>query len=83
MANSIVWVDIPVTDLDRAMRFYSAVLGGAVQKQEFPGMAIGLLPGYDSDVSGCLFTKADESPSTSGPLIYLNAGEARRGHRRG
>ena len=23
MANSIVWVDIPVVDLDRAMRFYS------------------------------------------------------------
>jgi uncharacterized protein len=73
VANSIVWVDIPVTDLDRAMRFYSAVLGGEVQKQEFPGMAIGLLPGYDSDVSGCLFTKADESPSATGPLIYLNA----------
>jgi predicted enzyme related to lactoylglutathione lyase len=73
VANSIVWVDIPVTDLDRATRFYSAVLGGEVQKQEFPGMAIGLLPGYDSDVSGCLFIDKDVSPSANGPLIYLNA----------
>jgi uncharacterized protein len=73
VANSIVWVDIPVLDLDRAMRFYSAILGGEVTRQEFPGMAIGLLPGYDSDVSGCLFSKAEESPSATGPLIYLNA----------
>ena len=42
-------------------------------KQEYPGMAIGLLPGYDSDVSGCLFTKADELPSATGLLLYLNA----------
>lgn len=73
MANSVVWVDIPVLDLDRAIRFYSAVLNGEVTKQEYPGMAIGLLPGYDSDVSGCLFTKADELPSVTGPLLYLNA----------
>ena len=51
MANSVVWVDIPVLELDRAIRFYSAILGGEVTKQEYPGMAIGLLPGYDSDVS--------------------------------
>ena len=45
MANSVVWVDIPVVELDRAIRFYSGVLGREVQKQEYPGMAIGLLPG--------------------------------------
>ena len=27
MAHQIVWCDIPVTDLDRAIWFYSAVLG--------------------------------------------------------
>jgi uncharacterized protein len=73
MANQVVWVDIPVLDLDRACGFYSAVLGAAVTKQEYPGMTIGLLPGYDSDVSGCLFVKDDEKPSDRGLLIYLNA----------
>ncbi len=73
MANQIVWVDIPVIDLDRAIRFYSAVLGVQVQKEEYPGMSIGLLPGDDSDVTGCLFTRADEQPTATGPLIYLNA----------
>ena len=75
MANQFVWVDIPVLDLDRAVRFYSAVLGGEVQKQEYPGMTIGLLTAFDTegDVSGCLFTKDDERPSATGLLIYLNA----------
>ncbi len=73
MANQIVWVDIPVLDLDRAVKFYSAVLGAEVQKQEYPGMTIALLPGADSDVSGCLFTKQDEKPSDRGMLVYLNA----------
>ena len=73
MANQVVWVDIPVVDLDRAVRFYSAVLGNAVRKQEYPGMSIGLLPGDDNDVSGCLFTKSDDGPSDCGVLVYLNA----------
>jgi predicted enzyme related to lactoylglutathione lyase len=73
VANQVVWVDIPVLDLDRAIRFYSAVLGDDVKKQEYPGMAIGLLPGSDPDVTGCLYTKDGEQPSRSGPLIYLNA----------
>jgi predicted enzyme related to lactoylglutathione lyase len=73
VANQVVWVDIPVLDLDRAMRFYSAVLGAALQKQDYQGMAFALLPGADSDVSGCLFMKADERPSDRGVVVYLNA----------
>jgi predicted enzyme related to lactoylglutathione lyase len=73
VANQIVWVDIPVLDLNRAVRFYSAVLGGAVRKEEFPGMAIGLLPGTDADVTGCLVKNDDAQPSDRGPLLYLNA----------
>src|SRR5271165_3317524 len=49
VANQIVWVDIPVLDLDRAVGFYSAVLGAEVQKQEFPGMTFALLPGADGE----------------------------------
>ena len=31
MDNLIVWADVPVLDLDRAMRFYGAVLAAAVR----------------------------------------------------
>jgi predicted enzyme related to lactoylglutathione lyase len=73
MGNTLVWVDIPVTDLDRAIRFYSAILGTEVNRQEYPGMAIGLLPGSDAVASGCLFKMPEAKPSDHGPLIYLNA----------
>ncbi len=72
MANQIVWCDIPVVDLDRAIKFYSAVLGAPVQKQNYPGMAMGLLPGGDADVTGCLHRSGHDHPSDRGPLIYLN-----------
>ena len=73
MADQIVWCDIPVVDLDRAIRFYSAVLGQEVQKQEFPGMAIGVLPHAGEEVSGCLHISATDKPSDHGPLVYFNA----------
>ena len=74
MANQIVWCDIPVLDLDRAVKFYSAVLGRDVKKQEIPGMTIGVLPHNDGEVGGCLFASQDEKPSDKGLMIYLNAG---------
>jgi predicted enzyme related to lactoylglutathione lyase len=73
MANQIVWCDIPVLDLDRAVKFYSAVLGQDVKKQDFPGTTIGVFPHNDGEVGGCLFTSPDEKPSDKGLMIYLNA----------
>jgi len=74
MSNRIVWVDIPVVDVDRAIRFYSAVIGQPVAKEGGPGFTFGLLPHSGGDVGGCLYVPdADNAPSTVGPLIYLNA----------
>ena len=73
MANQIVWCDIPVLDLDRAIKFYSAILGQPVKKQEFPEMTIGILSHNDGEVGACLFTSAEEKPSEKGMMIYLNA----------
>ncbi|HXA78959.1 MAG TPA: VOC family protein [Candidatus Acidoferrales bacterium] len=74
MPNQIVWCDIPVADLDRAIRFYSALIGQAVRKQEYSGFAIGLLPGGGPDSSGCLYIPEnnDNRPGASGPLVYMN-----------
>jgi predicted enzyme related to lactoylglutathione lyase len=72
MSNQIVWVDIPVDDLDRAVKFYSALLGEDVIKQASAGFTLGLLPHADTHVSGCLVTSQDKRPSQQGPLIYLN-----------
>ena len=80
MDNTIVWADIPVTDLDRAMKFYSAVLQHEFVK--VPGMeGIALLapePGMDNlegpaPVSIDLAVVQDYKPSRDGCTIYLNS----------
>jgi len=74
MSNQIVWVDIPVTVLDRAIRFYSRVLDAPVSKEGAAGFIFALLPHANSSVSGCLYNPGtDNAPSRNGPLIYLNA----------
>jgi predicted enzyme related to lactoylglutathione lyase len=72
MANQLVWVDIPVHDLDRAIDFYSAVLGKEIKRQEYPGFKIGLLPSEGEETGGCLYVSPKDKPSDHGPLIYLN-----------
>lgn len=72
MNNQIVWVDIPVIDLDRAIIFYSAILAGEVKKQEFEQFKFGLLPHAETSVSGCLIESPVEHINENGPLIYFN-----------
>jgi len=72
LANQFVWVDIPVTDLDRAIDFYSAVLEAQIKREEFPGTSIGMLPHVGENVSGCLYLTQTTQPSQHGPLVYLN-----------
>ena len=70
--NTIVWTDIPVTDLDRSIRFYSAVLGAEVKKESAGPMEFGLLPHFETNVAGCLVKADDNKPSQQGPLVYLS-----------
>jgi predicted enzyme related to lactoylglutathione lyase len=72
MAVQIVWFEVPVQELDRAIGFYSAVLGSPVKKESFPQMTIGLLPGAGEDSSGCLYIAEDNQPSATGPLLYFS-----------
>jgi predicted enzyme related to lactoylglutathione lyase len=75
MPNQIVWFDIPVRDLDRSIKFYSAILGRPAQKQEFPGMKLGILPHEQGEIGGCLTPGAPgepAKPSADGPLLYFN-----------
>ncbi len=70
--HTIAWVDIPVIDLDRAITFYSAVLGEPVQKKSEAGFEFGLLPHPEDNVSGCLCVIPDRKPAKDGLLVYLN-----------
>jgi predicted enzyme related to lactoylglutathione lyase len=76
-ADTLCWTDIPVTNLDRAIKFYSAVLGQEVRKMSEGGFEYGLLPHEEQNASGCLCVGGDSvgnqnQPSQTGPLIYLS-----------
>ena len=76
-ADTLCWTDIPVTNLDRAIKFYSAVLGQEVSKMSESGFEYGLLPHEEQNASGCLCVSSDSvgnknQPSQTGPLIYLS-----------
>ena len=82
MDNTIVWADIPVTDLDRAMKFYGAVLQTKFAPVEgMEGIALEVPPeGFDPSsmeppfpVAFDLALTQDSKPSTDGCTIYLNS----------
>jgi hypothetical protein len=80
MQDLIVWADIPVTDLDRAMDFYGAVLQrGFVTVEGMDGIALpGPAAGEDPEqqewsVAFDLVVGEQARPSLDGCTIYLES----------
>ena len=73
MAHRFVWADIPVANLDRAVKFYTALIGMPVTVQDTPGFKFAVFPHDGPDVGGCLVPTGDgNAPSDKGPLLYIN-----------
>ncbi len=75
MENMVSWFELPVKKLERAMKFYSKVLG--VELQEMKGMPkkYAMFPYGPGIASGGLIEDASNAPSLSGTLIYLAGGD--------
>lgn len=79
--NIIVWADIPVTDLDRASKFYSQVIGMPVNPMPgAEGVAIpGSPPAEDgpapesTDMTVAFDLYVGGTPSVDGTTIYLSS----------
>ena len=69
MANRIVWFDVPASDLERAMNFYSKVLDVEIS-EEFPGVAV--MSHDQGEVAGCVFKSEEIQPTSHGTLLYFN-----------
>src|SRR5580658_10700485 len=72
MKPNIVWYDIPALDIDRAIRFYSAVLGAPVEKEQTGDIVLGWLPTADGERMGCVCVSKDFKPSADGVMIYFS-----------
>ena len=75
MNNLIKWFEIPVTNFDRAIAFYKAILEVDIQETEMFGTKMGFFPSDGKNVSGAIVQGEDYKPSTNGVLAYLNGGE--------
>ena len=71
MANTINWFEIPVTDFQRAKKFYNAILGIEIEEGEMGNFKMGMFPGGD----GALIHGEGYKPSDTGVVIYLNGGD--------
>ena len=73
MANTIVWADIPVTDMDRARTFYAAVLEAEIPLMDGANGDVALLPMEQGSVSGDLVRSENQKPGAGGITIYLDS----------
>jgi uncharacterized protein len=68
MQNAINWFEIPATDLDRAIGFYSTVLGTTLQKSEFMGEPQAFFPSDQTSVGGAIVQSERLQPATTGTV---------------
>ncbi len=73
MANVINWFEIPATDIDRAVKFYTQVLGGEFRQMEMMGFKMALFPMEGDGVGGALVEGEWYKPTQDGAVVYLNA----------
>lgn len=74
MGNPGVWMEIPVTDLERAKKFYGAVFGYQFQMNESHGYKMAMFTAAP-DKYGCggaLIQGDSYVPSYDGAVVYLS-----------
>ncbi|MFN8358975.1 MAG: VOC family protein [Candidatus Kapaibacterium sp.] len=74
MKNAINWFEIPATDFDRAVKFYSAILDTQLPTTVMGGYNMAFLPTEEKGVGGAIVSGDGCEPSQMGTLVYLNAG---------
>jgi uncharacterized protein len=73
MKNAIIWFDIPTEDFDRAVKFYSDILGQEIRVDTFMGQKLGFFPmdGLEG-VGGALVLPRWAKPCANGTRVYLS-----------
>ena len=76
MEHAINWFEIPVADMDRAIRFYEAASASPLRREAFggPGQELAVFDvGDGTAVKGALLSNGQAQPSAQGAIVYLNA----------
>ena len=75
MSNALNWFEIPASDINRAVKFYSTVLAVDLEVMEpMPGFKMAMMMAEDG-VGGGIVQGEGYAPSTEGTVVYLNGGD--------
>ena len=70
MKRIFYWIEIPAVDFDRAVNFYSRLLGEELEKLDWGTEKMACLP----DDAGAISYSPDFKPSVDGVLASFNTG---------
>lgn len=75
LTHAIGWFEIPVSDFDRAKKFYSAIYDYDMPEMQMGPNRMGfLLSDQQAGVGGAIVQGEGYTPSHHGPKVYLNGG---------
>jgi len=75
MSNALNWFEIPASNIQRAAKFYSTILGVELSVSEpMPGFKMAMLMVEDGVGFGIVQGEG-YTPSAEGTVVYLNGGE--------
>jgi predicted enzyme related to lactoylglutathione lyase len=72
MKNAITWFDIPTDGLDRAVKFYSDILGQKNSCGTYMGQKLGFFPMEGRSGWGLDPPQLGTKPCANGPGVYLS-----------
>ena len=75
MKNPVGYFEIPVNDLDRAIRFYEGVFGDKIERSALDGLEMGLFPSSHQaqGITGALVKGDSYVPTTEGSRLYFSS----------
>jgi uncharacterized protein len=75
MKNLVSIIEIPTSDLKRAITFYKTILTVNIEEAEMGEVKMGILSSDEGTVNVVLANGTDYKPTNNGSVIYLNGGE--------
>lgn len=72
--NSLNWFEIPVTDFERARKFYSSIYDYDMPTTTIGESQLGFFPVQLKNIGGAIIKGDGCVPSQNGTLVYLNGG---------
>ena len=75
LKNSLNWFEIPVTDFERAKKFYGALYDFDMPIQKMGDAEMGFFLMERGGIGGAIVKCEAYEPSRKGSVVYLNGGE--------